>query len=628
VPTGNDGGRVVLTLQREDLEELIFGSQKGRRFTQDSPVLPDVWIEYGMRPGERVDLLLTPHSEGFASELGHAIRERTESRDVARTDRPNEARIAYNESYVVAELDFDELVQVALPLTQWWRRHVCRHETIATQLDDPSIKATIASKIETTGTAPLGHGEISPDLLWLMKIVGRIELERRNAEREKEPTNDELVAAANDLLTGDVADAPDKPLLWRVDRNRTATVAIAKSILAVKADAAVRLFDLNCRELRWAVIDSGIDATHWAFRKRDGDGAFYEEPFEAQPGSAPTRNNTRVIATYDFTRLRKLLHPEADVGAVSGRKITREDRQRARDFQRSLKLGRPIDWPTLEPLLKVPHEPGEAYEAPVHEHGTHVGGILTADWKLGEENFPGDHSILGIAAGLELYDLRVFDDKGRGDEFTLIAALQFIRYMNANKDRILVHGVNLSLSILHDVANFGCGRTPICEECERLVGAGTVVVAAGGNEGYARYQLLGGAPSDGYRSISITDPGNADGVITVGATHRNRPHSYGVSYFSSRGPTGDGRSKPDLVAPGEKITAPVPGNQLKTMDGTSMAAPHVSAAAALLMARHQELIGRPAEIKRVLCDTATDLGRERYFQGHGMLDVLRALQAV
>ena len=58
-----------------------------------------------------------------------------------------------------------------------------------------------------------------------------------------------------------------------------------------------------------------------------------------------------------------------------------------------------------------------------------------------------------------------------------------------------------------------------------------------------------------------------------------------------------------------------------------MAAPHVSGAAALLMARHRELRGRPATIKKILCDTATDLGRERSFQGHGMVDVLRAIQS-
>jgi serine protease AprX len=152
-------------------------------------------------------------------------------------------------------------------------------------------------------------------------------------------------------------------------------------------------------------------------------------------------------------------------------------------------------------------------------------------------------------------------------------------------------------------------------------------VAAAGNEGYGSF-LTNKGTSDNYRDISITDPGNAEAVITVGATHRNRPFSYGVSYFSSRGPTGDGRIKPDLVAPGEKITGPVPDNGLDTFDGTSMAAPHVSGAAAMLMARHDELIGDPMRIKRILCDTATDLGRERFFQGHGMLDVLRALQSV
>ena len=87
--------------------------------------------------------------------------------------------------------------------------------------------------------------------------------------------------------------------------------------------------------------------------------------------------------------------------------------------------------------------------------------------------------------------------------------------------------------------------------------------------------------------VAITDPGNAENVITVGSTHRQNPHTYGVSYFSSRGPTGDGRVKPDLVAPGEKITSPVPGTSFDVKDGTSQATAHVSGVAAMLMARNR-----------------------------------------
>jgi subtilisin family serine protease len=186
----------------------------------------------------------------------------------------------------------------------------------------------------------------------------------------------------------------------------------------------------------------------------------------------------------------------------------------------------------------------------------------------------------------------------------------------------------MSLSIPHDVANYACGRTPVCDEAERVVSSGIVVVVAAGNQGFRKYTTEEGQTAEAYNSISITDPGNAELVITVGATHRYRPHMYGVSYFSSRGPTGDGRVKPDLVAPGEKITAPLPDNAYGLRDGTSMAAPHVSGAAALLLARYNELVGRPERIKQILCSTATDLGRERYFQGAGMLDVLRALQSI
>jgi hypothetical protein len=229
---------------------------------------------------------------------------------------------------------------------------------------------------------------------------------------------------------------------------------------------------------------------------------------------------------------------------------------------------------------------------------------------------------------IKLYDFRVLAKSLENTEFAIIAALQYIRYLNERHTHITVHGANLSLSIPHDVRNFACGRTPICVESERLVDSGVVVVAAAGNLGYQRFETKEGGSYEGYTAFSITDPGNAQGVITVGATHRFRPHTYGVSFFSSRGPTGDGRLKPDLVAPGERIESSVPGGDWRELDGTSMAAPHVSGAAAMLMARYTELIGAPRRIKEVLCESATDLGRERSFQGHGMLDVLRAFQKI
>jgi subtilisin family serine protease len=304
-------------------------------------------------------------------------------------------------------------------------------------------------------------------------------------------------------------------------------------------------------------------------------------------------------------------------------------RERAAALTDRLSSGRAIDWDELTPLFTIPHDSG--YPAPDFDHGTHVAGILGADWHKKDwgDAYPADthDDLVGVCPGLTLFDLRVLNDRGTGDEFTVMAALQFIRHLNSHRDQSAIHGANLSLSLKHDVANYACGRTPVCDECERVVSSGVVVIAAAGNDGYMRFTTPGGE-TDGYRSISISDPGNAEAVITVGATHRHAPHTYGVSYFSSRGPTGDGRYKPDLVAPGEKITAPITEDRAGTKDGTSMAAPHVSGAAVLLMARNRELLGNPARVKEILCSTATDLGRERYFQGAGMIDILRALQSV
>lgn len=313
--------------------------------------------------------------------------------------------------------------------------------------------------------------------------------------------------------------------------------------------------------------------------------------------------------------------------------LTFQQRQNAVDYVENLKRriasGQDINWRDFEDILTVKNP-----TTPTNDHGTHVAGILGADWIQDFENeqeWPlskRTRKMRGICPDIKLIDVRVFNEKGLTDEFELIAAVQYLRWMNEQAGYLKVHGANLSLSLVHEVRRFACGQTPICVECNESVTLGMVIVAAAGNRGF---EFSGGdyvTYNDSFKSVSITDPGNAEKVITVGSTHRKRPHEYGVSYFSSRGPTGDGRLKPDLVAPGEKILGPTPDLRSERKDGTSMAAPHVSGAAAMLMARHSELVGKPERIKTILCDTATDLGRERYFQGHGLLDILRALQSI
>lgn len=96
------------------------------------------------------------------------------------------------------------------------------------------------------------------------------------------------------------------------------------------------------------------------------------------------------------------------------------------------------------------------------------------------------------------------------------------------------------------------------------------------------------------------------------------------------------------LAPGERITSCAAGKKLVSNggeiedgvpayvdnSGTSMAAAHVSGAIAAFLSIRREFIGKPLDVKRIFLSTASPLGRERYFEGHGLIDLIRAIQSV
>lgn len=622
---------------------ILYGAGMHRRFTQEVPVLPDVWGEYLDKPDGKINLLIEPWIKRSPTEVTEHLR-RTMGEQAFDRDR-----IVYNRTTVAASMALVDLVAYIVPLTGWYVRLGAAPEGKRRSRKKPSDHKQATSQKPNLPTVDEMWEDVvrpavprypHPGLLAFVRVVGLIaylaaskneqrtereselqqQLEKLRRSQDGSDAEQARLKLAGWALQGWLKLRQDLPrpekhgLVYSVSRNRPASLALTYSVKTVKGDAARQLFSIKCDQLTWAIVDCGIDATHPAFLDRSED-------FRTEPRTELQRLQlSRVVQTFDFTHLMDVLSGQLPL-KHHGRKVS-GSKDRLETIAQRIRRSQAIDWELLRPLLEVPHTDVYLKNKPTDSHGTHVAGILAADWPR-----DGD-PIVGMCPDLKLIDVRVCRPDGSSDEFIIMSALQFLRYLNANVDKPYIQGVNLSISIPHDVATYACGRTPICEEVERSVASGMVAVVAAGNLGYRRASNGHDDNVEEYAPITITDPGNADSAITVGSTHRIEPHTYGVSYFSSRGPTGDGRAKPDLLAPGEKILAPALDDKSARLDGTSMAAPHVSGAAAMLMARHLELQGNPLRIKKILCSTATDLGRERYFQASGLVDVLRAIQSV
>jgi subtilisin family serine protease len=414
-----------------------------------------------------------------------------------------------------------------------------------------------------------------------------------------------LVELDRNPISGPVA-------IHQVWQDSRVAALITRSIATVKADAAHIAYGAAGAGIVWAVLDSGIDVTH--------------------PHFSANRNLL-------LDARRPLRHRDFRADGKRSPDATKDDPGALED-----KFG----------------------------HGTHVAGIIAGAWSAPAAEAGGpapavlrtsrngagaDERILeyppviaGMAPKCTLVSMRVLDDHGEGQVSSIIDAFEAIQQINGYGRKIVIAGVNLSLGYPFDAKWFGCGQSPLCVEVDRLVRAGVVVVCAAGNSGYG---ALNTAYTKGWAATlgqTINDPGNADLAITVGSTHRTKPHLYGISYFSSKGPTGDGRLKPDLVAPGERIIScasaqsrlpatishadgttesiAADGYTYREDSGTSMAAPHVSGLIASFLSIRREYLGQPETVKALFVDNATDLRRDRTFQGAGLVDIMRAIQAV
>jgi len=257
----------------------------------------------------------------------------------------------------------------------------------------------------------------------------------------------------------------------------------------------------------------------------------------------------------------------------------------------------------------------------LYGHGTHVAGII------GGNGANSNGKYRGVAPGVNLVNLRVSDKDGKSYESNVLAGLQWIY---DNKDLYNIRVVNLSVNSTVDQSYH---TSPLDAAVEILWFNGIVVVVSAGNNGTAD------GPSTLY------PPANDPFVITVGATEDKGTGDLvddNLAAFSAYGPTFDGFAKPDLVAPGRNVVAPlsekassiyidhplhrVDDNYVR-MSGTSMSAPVVTGAVALLLQDEPQL--NPDQVKYRLMSTANQNwpGYNASGSGAGCLDIYSAVES-
>jgi serine protease AprX len=231
-----------------------------------------------------------------------------------------------------------------------------------------------------------------------------------------------------------------------------------------------------------------------------------------------------------------------------------------------------------------------------HGHGTHCASIAAGSGEASGGKYR------GAAPKASIYAAKVLRSDGQGMMSDVMAGVEWA----VNQG---VQVISLSLG-----GPGPCdGTDALSDTCDAAVESGIIVCVAAGNDGPGPY--------------TVGSPGCARNVITIGASSDQDR----IAGFSSRGPTSDGRVKPDVVFPGVDIVAArargtIMGKPLNehytSASGTSMATPAAAGACALILQANPRLV--PQQVKERLASTAIDLGVSANTQGHGRADAWRA----
>ncbi|HML38189.1 MAG TPA: S8 family peptidase [Bacillota bacterium] len=245
-----------------------------------------------------------------------------------------------------------------------------------------------------------------------------------------------------------------------------------------------------------------------------------------------------------------------------------------------------------------------------HGHGTHCAGDIASDGSKSSGLYK------GMAPGCNLIGVKVLNGQGSGSLSTVI---QGVQWCIDNRDLYKIRVISMSLGA---TASQPAADDPLCQAVELAWNHGVVVCAAAGNEG--------------PKAKTISSPGIDPKVITVGAIDDRSSanfEDYKVANFSSRGPTIDDLTKPDVVASGANIislrspnstldkqrSSARIGNDYISLSGTSMATPICAGIAALMLESDDKLT--PDEVKKLLMKNAKPLtGPSQNDQGSGLVD--------